>query len=491
MAAIASETPAAAQRPGRTTLWNSAAVLAAALIMLWPAIYNRFPLLYPDSMTYLDDGRIVARAVFLHHFSDYYGMRSFFYSLGILPWHWNINPWPVVALQSLLTAYVLRLVVRAIVPRRTTAHYLLLVSFLSVTTSLSWYVSLVLPDFLGPFLYLSIYLLVFARNTLSRGERVSLYVIAWWAITSHATHLMLSAGLCVVLLLLFLLRRRSLRLGSIGEVALLVLLAAASQMALHGYLYGEPSLNGERPPFLTARVIADGPGRRYLDKHCSEVKWVICDHLNNLSSDPDNFLWGDGGLWQDVSDEEGKRILKEEVPFVLATIRAYPREQLSKSAANFRDQLNTFGLEDLDPSSWVLDEFDKVLPRAKASYLHSRQAQNAMPIELFTSFQRWIVFGSLVIIAVFVPILWRRRPPMLLGLGLIIAFTVVINALVTGTLSMVEDRLQCRVVWLVPLLAGLLILDSLSRYRESKKPPEKNHRHLPGEHTQSAKPFAV
>jgi hypothetical protein len=89
------------------------AVLLGALLLSWPAFYNGFPLLYPDSMTYLFDGHVVARAVFLHQPSDYYGVRSFFYSLGILPFHWNLSPWPIVALQCLLVAWILWLLVRS------------------------------------------------------------------------------------------------------------------------------------------------------------------------------------------------------------------------------------------------------------------------------------------------------------------------------------------------------------------------------------------
>src|SRR6516165_3033288 len=86
------------------------ALLIGALLMSWPALYNGYPLLYPDSVTYLGDGSAVAQAIFLHRFSEYYGMRSFIYSLGILPWHWNITPWPIVVLNTLLAAYVLLLV---------------------------------------------------------------------------------------------------------------------------------------------------------------------------------------------------------------------------------------------------------------------------------------------------------------------------------------------------------------------------------------------
>jgi hypothetical protein len=41
--------------------------------MPWPAFYNGYPLLDPDSMSYLEDGPLVARAVFLHKFSANYG----------------------------------------------------------------------------------------------------------------------------------------------------------------------------------------------------------------------------------------------------------------------------------------------------------------------------------------------------------------------------------------------------------------------------------
>src|ERR1017187_9994793 len=79
------------------------AVAAGALMMLWPAILNRYPLMYPDSISYLGDGRPLARILFLHAPKGYPAMRSEFYSLGIFPFHWNLTPWPIVAWQALLT----------------------------------------------------------------------------------------------------------------------------------------------------------------------------------------------------------------------------------------------------------------------------------------------------------------------------------------------------------------------------------------------------
>jgi hypothetical protein len=448
------------QEPNQSRVWRGVAVFVGALLMTWPALINRFPLLYPDSMTYLADGRPVARAVFLHSFSDYYGFRSLIYSLGIYPFNWNISAWPVVALQAFLAAFVLWLVMRSLLPRKTVLWYLALCALLSLLTSLSWFVSLIMPDILGPVLYLCIFLLVFARENLSRPERVAVWVIAWWAVASHATHLMLTAALCVLFVFLVIIWRRSIQIRwrAVGEVALIALLAAGAQYALNYYLYGEASLNGERPPFLTARILADGPGRWYLQQHCGEAKFVLCDDVKNLPDNTDDFLWSENGIWDSASDEKQVQLRDEEVPFVLATLRAYPRAEMRMAAGNFWEQLTTFGLDDLGANEWVLKQFDTTLPSGRSHYVEGRQSRDALPLDFFMAIQMWTLFAALAVILAFTIYLWRRRSSRLAGLALVIVFTVIVNAFVTGVLSTVEDRYQSRVVWTLPFLAAVLVL---------------------------------
>jgi hypothetical protein len=446
------------QRPG-------AAVLLGALFLSWPAFFNGFPLLYPDSMTYLGDGPTVARAVFLHRFSQNYGVRSFIYSLGILPFHWNLTAWPVVGLQCLLVAWVLWLVARSIATRKAAARYLILMLLLSLFTSVSWYCSFIMPDILGPLVYLGFYLLVFTRETLTRAERWGLCFLAWWGITSHASHFLLAGSLCLLLAIVAACQRRTflIRLRSLGEIAAIVALAAAAQMALHGYLYGKPSLNGERPPYLMARIIADGPGRWYLEKHCGQGEWAVCDRFRQLSDNPNDLLWGDESAYQAGSEVDREREVREEMPFVLATLRTYPREQVLKSAANFKDQLLAFGPYGFDPSPWILGEFNHVLPGARADFVRSRQEREALPLDRMDEIQWWTVIASLAVIAVGIVLLWWSRSPGLGVLSLVVAAMVLANSAVTGVLSVVDDRYGCRAIWLVPLLAGLFVLDWLHR----------------------------
>jgi hypothetical protein len=465
-------------RRGWLCALRGGAVLLGALLLSWPAFLNGFPLLYPDSMTYLFDGRVVARALFLHQLTDYYGVRSFFYSLGILPFHWNISPWPIVALQSLLAAWIVWLLVRAfqarsVSTRRIVASYLLLILFLSLLTSASWYACFIMPDVLGPLLYLSFYLLAFARDTLSRTERWGLYLIAVWGITAHTSHMLLAAGLFVLLVLFAAFEHRPFwrRLRSLGELAAIIAVAAAAQMALHGYLYGKPTLNGIRPPYLMARIVADGTGRLYLEKNCPRLQWAVCNHISQFTDNPDDFLWETNGAYEDASDTEKTQMEQEEMPLVLATIRAYPLQQLSRSTANFWDQFLNFGVYGFDPNDWMLAQFDQVFPREKSRYLQSRQAHGALPLELFTLIDWWTIVASLAAIAVLIPFLWRRHSPRLAGLTLVVAGMVVANAWVTGVLSVVDDRYQCRVIWLVPLLAGIFFLDWLQQRKGAALEP--------------------
>jgi hypothetical protein len=438
-----------------------AGVFTGALLLCWPAFFNRYPLLYPDSITYLTDGQPVARALFLHQFSDYYGMRSLLYSLVILPFHWNDSPWPVVLFQALLAAYVLWLVARSLLAHAVISRYLLLVAVLSLLTSLSWFVSLILPDVLGPLLYLCAYLLVFARGTLSGAERLGIAVLAWWAAVSHVTHLALAAALCALLGLLWLLRCAPMKplLRGMCELALVVLISAASQLALHAYLYGRPSLNGDSPPFLTARLIGDGPGRWYLQQNCDELDLALCDSVKNLPYSSDEFLWNPDGILARAEREGDERIRQEEIPFVVGVLRAYPREEFAIMAANFWQQLSDIGLWDLGPNEWALENLDTALPGGKSSYRKSWQASDELPLDLFSAVQYWVVVAALGAIVLAVPLLLRKRTPQLLGLGVIILSMLLANAFLTGAFSGVEERYQSRVVWLLPLLAGLLLID--------------------------------
>jgi len=442
----------------RTSVVHACAILAAALLTAWPALLNRYPLLYADSLSYLGEGLPILHAL-RHRPVTFIAMRSEFYSLGIFVFHWGISPWPVVMLQALLTAYVVWLVTRAIVVRHTVAKYLILMTLLSAFTSMSWYVSLVMPDILGSLLYLSICLLVFAPETLSKPEHWAVALIAWFGIVSHSTHLVLTLWIIALLaaLLLFKSRLMQHRGRALGEIALLVVIAAVAQVALHSYLYHEPSLNGRRLPYLSARFVADGPERWYLQQHCATEQWVLCANVKNLPDNDDEFIWGDNTIWTKSSPADQQLILKQEMPLLLATLRAYPRQQLAISLGSFVQQLNDFGVNDFDNNTWMEDSIEETMPGAHARYERSLQARSVVPTTFFTQLQRWPIYAAIFLIAASLPWLWRTCQTRFMGFLIVILPTLIANAFITAVASEVDSRFQARVVWLLPLLAGLIV----------------------------------
>ncbi|HZY59753.1 MAG TPA: hypothetical protein VFE56_08325, partial [Candidatus Binataceae bacterium] len=78
--------------------WGGATLLAATLVLSGAAIYNGYPLVYPDTGDYVALADI--------------SFRSIFYSLLIAPARLTGSLWPVVFLQSLIVAHLLRLILR-------------------------------------------------------------------------------------------------------------------------------------------------------------------------------------------------------------------------------------------------------------------------------------------------------------------------------------------------------------------------------------------
>jgi hypothetical protein len=316
-----------------------------------------------------------------------------------------------------------------------------------------------MPDILGPVLYLCLYLLVFAPESLGRVERAGLVVLACWGAASHSTHLVLAVALGAWFAVLRTARWPGMRGrgGRLLWVAGIVAVAAAAQMVVHARLYGKASLFGNPPPFLMARLLGDGPARLYLQQHCRTLPWTICLHVGNLPTTEASFLWAPTGIWKTATPLQRASLRREELPLLVATLRASPREQMGRSWANFVELLMTVGPADFwnygtDPAG-----LEFALPGLGHRYALTRQSRNDLPQRLFGVIERRVIVVSLSIVALLLPWLWRRGRGRLLGLAATVVFVVPVNALLCGVVSCNDPRLQDRVVWLVAMLAGIMV----------------------------------
>ena len=457
-----------------------AAIAAAALMLAWPALLNGYPLLTPDSIGYVTSGHWIVSAL-RHPLSHWVpDMRGEFYDLGIYFLHWDHWLWPVVACNALLTAGILWQLVRHVGRQPSRIAFLILIAVLSVTTCIGWPVSAILADAYGAPGYLALFLLIFRWEFTSRPERWLLAAVIWWGLVAHPTHWLIASALCLLLALLSFTPWADLRdrRRHIGLAAAVIAVAIGSQVLLHRLLYGKASLNGPSAPYLSARIIADGPGALYLQGHCSTLHWVLCEHVDALPTDDNGFLWAANGIWASASPADRQRLRDEERPFVLATLRAYPAAQLHQSWRNFRQQVTTFSVYDIAGNAqWVGTHLASAVPTGAASYNRSLESQGRLPVAWISETQENTCRYAALALLVLLPLAWMRRRVTMLALSLVILSAVVLNALVCGVLSGPYPRYQARVVWMVPMLAALLLWDLFQLRpaepaRSKPQPPE-------------------
>ena len=136
------------------------------LALMAPALWNGFPLIFPDTGGYLD--RPILGTLGMGR-SALYGL--FLYT-GI-----PFSFWPNVVLQSALIVWLIVLTMRGHGLGGRPWLALGIVAMLAVCTSLPWFSGQLMPDILFPAAVLALYLLSFcneraqALGTLSRSRR--------------------------------------------------------------------------------------------------------------------------------------------------------------------------------------------------------------------------------------------------------------------------------------------------------------------------------
>jgi hypothetical protein len=441
-----------------------AAILLGAIALAWPALYSGSPIWYPDAITYLSLGHALERM--LLGLAPPTGMRSELYCLALDLLQCRLSPWPVVCLNALLVSWTIWLVVRVLCARWPLAVFAVLVVLLSALSTAPWYVSFLSPDILGGILYLGLFLLIFGRGQLARWEIVTLAGICCWSIASHPTHLLVGGMLCALLALLWLLRWHALRgRGSfVAQAAMLFLLAIAAQEAIHLRVFGKPSLFGPQPPFLMARLLADGPATDFLRTHCAQLQWTICASVARLPINENVFLWSPDGVYQPASPEQRAALTAEELPLLLGTLRSYPRRQIAISLHNAWTELTIFGLEKTTyTDAWTMQRIDLVSRGARAPFARALLRLDALPRTRIRHLQEGTMQGAALLCSALLAFAMRRRDQQLLGLNFVVVFVLVANAAVTGMLSGLAPRYEARIAWLLPLLAILSVYRLLFR----------------------------
>jgi hypothetical protein len=435
--------------------WAWAAITA---VLLTPAAYNRFPLVFPDTSAYL----AVA-------FNDSWPVdRAGFYGLILTPALASLRPvaslWLATAVQAGLISATLLLAVRRISPSESPLQATALLTLAAALTSLPWHASQLIPDAFSGALVLLVWLAA-SRDIGSQGTLL-LWLASGVLALVHYTHvgiLAVAAGTTIICA-----GFAGATLRELARRALAAMLTIFGVLIAHTTVYGvyfdrwQPSPFGGY--FLFARLNEDGLVPRWMDRHCpNDAPKPLCDLRPTIPHDSQVLLWERRSpLYQRINDKAGEAESWRWVDMVseaaVGSVKEEPLTFLLNAVSATRQQFVQYSvLDDECPHSCRDLKMFEWRPSLIAPVRSSRQLMGELPegsIRAVTSTSATL--GLLLLPLLFV-LAVRRRDHIAASLLAAIGLSLIANAAMAGALSDVHDRYQSRVVWLAPLAALLVI----------------------------------
>ena len=419
------------------------ALVLLTLLFLVIALWNGFPLVFYDTGGYLAEG---LQGAFLAE-------RSPVYSLLLLLTGASFSLWPVVILQSAMTAWLIGETARTETGGLSVGRLLAIGVALMILTGIGWYTGQVEPDCMTALVVLGAYLLLFRFAVLGGPNRLGIIAVTGLAAACHPSHLGLMSGLVLVAVAIRLMYRdQSLRiLPASAALILSFALVFASNYVVTRQLF----LTRSAPAFVFARLMQDGIVKRLLDDTCPGSGYRLCGFKNRLKTRADAWLWAPDSLFRAEGGFHGDH--GEESRIIADSIRRYPLLQLKAAFQDSIKQFFTFKTGDgIESQEWVLrPEIGKMMPAQLPQYLAARQQHGAFR---FAALNMIHVTTGMVSLLGLLSLLYRRvirqrwREAALPGLVLV---ALIGNAIICGTFSNPHDRYQSRLIWL-PLLVLML-----------------------------------
>jgi hypothetical protein len=434
----------------RSLRWPLAA-LAMLAGLLWPALWNGFPIVFYDTGGYLD---AAVSGVLANGRSTVYGM---FLRLGIPSSFW-LN----IVVQAGAIAWLIAVSLRA---HGLGGRPYLMASItlaMAALTSLPWYAAQLMPDVWLPAGALALYLLAFRTGAFRPWESWLLGFIVAFAIAGHMATLALMIGLLAALLFWFVAARRrvwprpALRNPTLAVMAGVLLILTAN-LLIGGRFTFTPG--GEN--FLFGRLVQTGIAKRYLAEHCPDPKLRVCSFRNQLPNKGDDWLWDEKSpLWRIGGWE---KFAGEARHIVLHSLSAYPGLHLSAAASGALSQFFMWRTGD-DITGWAWHTHSilkKFAPEVYPTFLTARQQRTGFDFRGMNALHVPVALASIIGLPVIVLLSRGRRVRRsAAALSLFVLIALLGNALVCGVLSNPHHRYQSRLVWLAPLalvvaLAGM------------------------------------
>lgn len=425
-------------------------VLAAACSLCWVALYNGFPLVYPDTGTYMYSG-----------FSGFVPQdRPIFY--GFMLRHVSLAhlPFLVVLFQGLLVSWLLFQCFQIAFTngRRKHAYFIITIAVLALFTGLSHNVSLLIPDVFTSIAVLAMMVYLFGNHLNNYGRGFTLLIFTF-SLCTHFSNLLV-VGIIVVFMLLRALVKGPKQIGiaQLKRSAVLTALFSGLFLLIPFINYsvdGHWEISGGGHVFLMGHLSETGIMKEYLDRKCQDQPIELCAVKDET---PDHFVWSGNAPhrkvehWREVKDSYNaviKGVLRE--PDLLVKLVCIGLEYGGR-------QFTAFEVDEFKPQKEGSPPHQQIVwhyPESEGAYLSSKQNQGRLNFSWTNLLQQ--ISSYLAVGLLLVSLLIKRvgGSRFVRSLMLVVLVLLIINPLICANLSVVDPRYQSRIVWM-PVFAAML-----------------------------------
>ena len=443
--------------------WALASLLSVAILSA-PAVWNRFPLLQWDTGGYIarwyEHSLVISR-------STVYGL---FLNAGSA-----LAFWPVVAVQSALTVWVMALTLRAVGSRNRPWLLTGIIAVLSVLTTLPWLTSILLTDIFAVIGVLGLWLLLMHADVLSRPERAGLVLLTAFSAATHSATIAVLGGLLIVAAVYARFDRRHLPPRRLTSGAIALALGVAMVFAGNYVIARQIAWTPGGFALSFGRMLQAGIVNKYLDAHCPDPYLRLCKYKDELPRDADEFFWG-SPLFDKLGRFAG--LNKEMERIALGSLAEYPLLQLQSAAHDTMKQLiDVHTGEGVENVVWhtygiIKDDLPQLVPAMEAARQQERPDGLAHVFPLINKLHYPVALGLMALLPFVVLFAWFGLMPF--GIGELAAVTIVAllgNGFVCGALSNPHDRYGARMVWLAGFVVALAAAHALQRLRQPRVKP--------------------
>ncbi len=438
--------------------------LLAIVLIIWPAIYNGFPLVYSDSGTYLHSSTDLItpmdRPIYYGFFLRITAMKEY--------------TWIAVIMQGLIGAFLIKDLLSIYFKKHLLSISLIVLLLLAVFTGLPWYASQLMPDIFTAFAGVCVILLL-KKTDAQMYQKILYFCLLFLSIGVHLSNTLI-IGLVVMVLFTYDFIRLKGKIKSIilsySAIFVTCLIGLISHSTINYIQHGVFKTSRGTDLFLAAKCLETPLLKTYMNDNPHHISIPFSDQIDSIPNSTCAFLWDSksplnkAGVDRIKTSESYGPVIKD-----LLSIPKYRRlflkEMFNSSLVQVKFHSIGSGLlsyqENSAPMSAIKNSFDRDL----YSYRHAIQYSEDLEYFYPRILSKW-VFNCSILICLIVLFVRKLRTELLA----LFIFTFAIlywNAFITAGLANIYDRLQVRVVWLLTFTAIVVIIKLVTNYIERKK----------------------